>query len=337
MLFVAWAVALVTCMHAHGSVRAEPAITWDAPAGCGSESAVRAGIRRYLADSPNADAPGPIVARVRPIEDRLELVVTFADGGGERRLVVDTCDSAVRAAAFVVAITIDPQRMGDESAINDAAPVVATTEAPTDATATTIEAVVSPRATATPTVAPPPPPPPRRAFAVRGLVHAGAAAHVGILPSPTAGFLAAAGLVWPRARIQVGYVRWFPSRVRLAGRPSVGADLSVHAATAAAGPIFRFGAIELPLRAGVELGQLRAAGFGTDRDRIDHGTWLALTLGTGLHWVPKALRGHAALVLQLDGAAAPLRPRIVVDEGLPVARLGAFAFRGALLLEGRFP
>lgn len=340
MSFVGWAVALVACMHAHARVRVEPSIAWDAPVGCGSESAVQAGIRGYLADSPDVDAVGPIVARVRPTEDRLELVVTFADGGGERRLVVDTCDAAVRAAAFVVAITIDPQRMASDDATPDATivptPVVPTTEALADATTTTVTTDPPPRAIATERVASSPSPS-GRSPALRGLLQAGGAAHIGILPTPTAGFLAATGLVWARARIVVGYARWFPSRTRFADRPSVGADLSVHAATAAVGPVFRFGPIELPLRAGAEIGQLRAAGFGTHHDRVAHSTWLALTIGAGLHWVPKALRGHAALVVQIDGAAAPLRPRVVVDGNQTVFGLGTFGFRGALLLEGRFP
>lgn len=336
MTLVGWAVALVTCMHAHGRVHAEPAVTWDAPAGCGSESAVQAGIRRYLTDSPDADAVGPITARVRPTGDRLELVVTFADGGGERRIVVDTCDAAVRAAAFVVAITIDPRRMASDDGTNVVVPVVPITDAPADANAITV-ATAPPSHAPAPEIAAPAPTTPRRSIRVRGLVQAGAAAHVGILPTPTVGFLAAAGIVWPRARVVVGYARWFPSRTRWVGQPSVGADLSVHAATAAVGPVFRFGAIELPLRAGAELGQLRAAGFGTDRDHIAHSTWLALTLGTGLHWAPRALRGRAALVVQVDGAAAPLRPRVVIDAERTVSQLGAFGFRGAVLLEGRFP
>jgi hypothetical protein len=335
MAIVGWAMGLVACVYAHGVTHAEPVITWDAPAACGSQEAVQAGVRRYLGDSAAAD-PGPIVARVRPIDDRFELVVAFADGGGERRLVVDTCDAAVRAAAFVVAITIDPQRMSSADATSDAVPVPSSTEAPADANSTTVATDPTPRAVA-PVIAPPRPSPAKATIRARGLVQAGAAAHIGILPTPTAGFLAAAGVAWPRARVVVGYVRWFPSRTRLGGRSPVGADLSVHALTASAGPVFRFGSIELPLRAGAEVGRLRAAGFGTDRDRVDHSTWLALTLGTGLQWVPKALRGHAALVLQVDGVAAPLRPRVVVDGGTTVFPLGAFGFRGALLLEGRFP
>jgi hypothetical protein len=338
MSFVAWALALVACVHAHGRSVVEPEITWDAPPQCGTQTAVQEGVRRHLGDSAITDAaaPGPIVARVRPLDDRFELVVTFADDRGERRLVVDTCDAAVRAAAFVVAITIDPQLMSSDDAPSVVVPVPNTTEAPTDATSTTGATEPPPRATSPVIVAPPPSTPPPT-IAARGLVQAGAAAHVGILPTPTAGFLAGAGVAWPRARLVVGYVRWFPSRTRLAARPSVGAELSVHAATATAGPVFRFDTIELPLRAGVELGRLSAAGFGTDRDHVAHSTWLALTLGTGFHWVPKALRGHGALVVQIDGAAAPLRPRVVVDDGQTLFPLGAFGFRAALLLEGRFP
>jgi hypothetical protein len=165
---------------------------------------------------------------------------------------------------------------------------------------------------------------------------AGAAAQIGLLSRPAPGALARLGLAWPRVRLVVGYARWFASRARLGHRPEAGATMSVHAFTTALGPVFTWGTLELPLRASTELGVVRAAGFGTDRDRTQRGLWWTASLGTGLHWVPKALRGHGALVVELDAVAALARPRIVIDGAL-VHHVGPVGFRGAVLLEGRFP
>ena len=147
--------------------------------------------------------------------------------------------------------------------------------------------------------------------------------QVGAFPTVTAGVLAGIGVAWPRARLVFGYARWFESRAVLDSRPDAGGAVSVHAFTASAGPLWRWRSLEFPLRAGLEVGALRAAGFGTDANRERQRPWLAFTLGSGLHWVPRALRGYGALVVQADVAVPALRPTLVIADTLDVFQIGS--------------
>ena len=148
---------------------------------------------------------------------------------------------------------------------------------------------------------------------------------------------AAVGVLWPRLRLVVGYVRWFPTRRRTAARPELGADLSVHAATVRLGPLLRAGPLEFPLHLGVELGALRAVGVGGDTNLAPRGLWAAATAGAGLAWAPRALRGHGALVVTAEAAVALHRPTLVFNDDIEVYRIGPAAFRGQFALEVRFP
>src|SRR5690606_31150264 len=105
---------------------------------------------------------------------------------------------------------------------------------PTRATVTPVDVASLDAPLADPT---PPRAPPRRR-SLRGFVQLGPAVQVGMLPVGP-GLSAAAGLLWPRARLAFGYTRWFMAEARRAGDRPFGADLSVHAGHVRGGPLLR--------------------------------------------------------------------------------------------------
>ncbi|WP_143141264.1 hypothetical protein [Nannocystis exedens] len=326
---------------------AVPTLEWDAPAGCPDVAALKAEISRHLDPVAEAAATGSIRVQARPGGAGWQVVVAIATDGRtqERTLAVASCDAAVRAAAFVIAIAVDPAQREPEDVVPappaPAAPPQPQPEAgPGPKPEATAEAEPT-AATALAEVEPlpakaPPGPRARRRRAVRGLVSLGPGVQAGMLPVG-AGLAAGAGLAWPRARLTLGYARWFTSEVRRGGERPYGAEFSVHAGQLRGGPVLRAGPLELPLHAGIELGALQAAGSGGEPNYEATVLWGAALVGAGLAWAPRALRGFFALGLQAEAAIALRRPQFVFEGDAEVLRVGPAGFRGFLQVEARFP
>jgi hypothetical protein len=135
----------------------------------------------------------------------------------------------------------------------------------------------------------------------------------------------------------VGYTRWFLTDIRRAAERPYGAEFSVHAGHVRGGPVLHAGPLELPLHVGIELGALRAVGVGGDANYTATVLWGAATVGAGLGWAPRRLRGYGALLLSAEAAVSLRRPRFEFAGDLAVHRVGPAAFRGFLLVEARFP
>ncbi|MBZ5714935.1 hypothetical protein [Nannocystis pusilla] len=318
-----------------------PTIAWDAPPGCPDTGALTAEIARHLDTAADTDLPVDIRVQARPADGRWSVVVVIAADGRtqERTLAVESCEAAVRAAAFVIAIAVDPAGREPPPDVVPAPPAPAPPPA-----AKAIDPVEPAPAPVLPAVAGEEfdplaagaAPRPRRPRRVRGLLQVGPAVQVGMLPVDP-GIAAAGGLLWPRARLTLGYTRWFAAEVRHDGARPYGADLAVHAAQLRGGPVLRAGPLELPLQVGLELGALQAAGVGGDSNYGATTLWGAASLGAGLAWAPRALQGFAALVVLAEAAVALRRPRFVFTGDLEVHQVGPAAFRGFLLVEARFP
>jgi len=323
-----------------------PPIAWDAPAGCPDADALAGEVARHVDATAIAAESTSIRVRARPQERGWSVVVAI-DGDGrtqERTLAVDSCEAAVRAAAFVIALAVDPARRESQDVVPvppeapPAPPVVKAVprvvaengpEPPVNAP-DDVDALEAPLAELDP------PPTPARRRSIRGLLQVGPGLQAGMLPVD-AGLTVATGLLWPRARLVFGYTRWFRTAVRRSGERPYGADFSVHAGHVRAGPVVRAGPLELPLHVGVELGALQAVGVGGDDNYEATALWGAATVGAGLTWAPRALRGFAALVVLAEAAIALRRPLFVFAGDLEVHRVGAAAFRGFVLIEARFP
>ncbi|MFY0534508.1 hypothetical protein [Nannocystis pusilla] len=265
-----------------------PPIEWDAPAGCPDAAVLRAEISRHLDPAAAAAATGSIRVQARPDGAGWHVAVAIATDGRtqERTLAVASCDAAVRAAAFVIAIAVDPARREPEDVVpappdptppppkpgpepqpkaaSDGGPA----PAPAEVEAPPIDAPLAPGSQA------------RRRRAVRGLVYVGPGVQVGMLPVQ-AGLAVGAGLAWPRARLTLGYARWFTTEVWRPGEPSYGAEFAVHAGQLRGGPVLRAGPLELPLQAGLELGALQAAGIGGEPNYTATALWGRRPWGPG--------------------------------------------------------
>ncbi|WP_434424665.1 hypothetical protein [Nannocystis pusilla] len=331
-------------MSAPASTRAAalPTIEWDAPAGCPDAEVLQAEISRHLGPAAAAAATGSIRVQARPDGAGWHVAVAIATDGRtqERTLAVASCDAAVRAAAFVIAIAVDPARREPEDVV-PAPPEPPTPPPPKPGPEPQPEAAgdggPAPAPAEVEALTPPAPgsQAPRRR-AVRGLVYAGPGMQVGMLPVQ-AGLAVGAGLMWPRARLTLGYTRWFTTEVQRPGETPYGAEFAVHAGQLRGGPVLRAGPLELPLQAGLELGALQAAGVGGEPNYTATALWGAATVGAGLTWAPRASRGFFAVGLLVEAAFALRRPQFVFEGDREVARIGPAAFRGFLQVEARFP
>ncbi|MCY1065420.1 hypothetical protein OV090_11640 [Nannocystis sp. RBIL2] len=320
-----------------------PSIEWDAPAGCPDAEVLRAEISRHLDPAAASGATGSIRVQARPDGAGWHVAVAIATDGRtqERTLAVASCDAAVRAAAFVIAIAVDPAQREPEDVV-PAPPDPPTPSPPKPGPEPEAVSEGGPAPALAEVEAPPADAPlapgsraPRRR-AVRGLVYVGPGVQVGMLPVQ-AGLAVGAGLVWPRARLTLGYARWFTTEVWRPGELPYGAEFAVHAGQLRGGPVLRAGPLELPLQAGLELGALQAAGLGGERNYTATALWGAATVGAGLMWAPRASRGFFAVGLLAEAAFALRRPQFVFEGDREIRRVGPAAFRGFLQVEARFP
>lgn len=338
--------ALASLLAAATARADPPPLTWDAPAGCPEAQVVEAHVREVV--GPRASAAITAVhARAEPRGDAWQLVVTFTrrDGASERRLTLHDCESTARATALLVAIALvdaAPAEPLDEPPtavpVDPRAPDPKTSsdEAPQPVPQTIPEARPSPVPKTRPDDRPSPAPKtsPRPEPRVRAFVQLGPAVTLGLLPRAAPGAQLAIGAAWPRLRVALAYSGWYRSRVRAPRDPSQGADLSLHAASLRLGPVRRLGPVELHAGLGLELGALRAAGFGSDIN-FDRSTWWAAPFAGGsITWLPPALHRRAALLLLADLVVPLHRPTLSIDDE-PFTRPAALALRVAAQLEVR--
>jgi hypothetical protein len=157
---------------------------------------------------------------------------------------------------------------------------------------------------------------------------------LGATPAVAGGLGGAIGLgLGRRARIEAPIFYTAPTRVRLASAPTAGAAVSLAGAGLRGCGVPGVRRVEVPLCLGVELGSMRAAGFGVDDGRSPRSLWAALTPGLAVLVVP---RPWLALGAWLDVPVGLVRPRFVVgDGGGEVWRAGAAGLRAGLGVEVR--
>ncbi|MDF2696800.1 MAG: hypothetical protein K0S65_5183 [Labilithrix sp.] len=178
------------------------ALTWrsEAKTPCVTETALRAGVARKLGHAPFAEherAETVIEGEERALDGgRWRARIAERDRGGallgEREISAKSCESLLRAATFVVALFIDPNRDQDqELASDDEAPTSVRDEPPA-----AIPAPAPPSPTRAPDTQRPPSSKPS-AFDLR--LGIGASAGAGLLPSVNGSMLASARLEQQRS------------------------------------------------------------------------------------------------------------------------------------------
>jgi len=291
------------------SARAEPAaswldLEWSAVDGCPSrEAVVETALRLSQGGMPRA-----VRAKVRiTADDRgftAELIVNDPDGPQRRVLSSPYCDSLSDALALIVVVSSDPIALAErfvapERELEESAIELVPPEPPQRSLrrSPAEEGSVEPLG---------PSPQSSEGSDRWPTLELGATIAAGLGPSqgPALGLSGGLGLVWTRARADLRGSYWLPSRAVALGRSDVGAELTLAAGAARAGPRWVWGTLSLALLGGIELGALTAEGYGFTENRTSRGLWTAGLLAPRLAWQP--LR-WIALGVEVEGLVAVTR------------------------------
>ncbi len=312
-------------------------LEWDAPATCPSTEDIRARYQALL--SHPAVGQGTMLAEGRVTHSgdvwRLDLVTTFEGVRDPRVLEAGSCDELGDAAATVFAIVLEPTLFDeDEPPASIAEPVVPTPEL----------SAPEPSAPEPSERAEPSPPPllqlselepapleprpdssprrPRAAPRVGGLLRPQVGIESGALPGVAAWVGLAAGLAWPRVRVELDGA-WLSPRQAAGPR---GSRFRTQNFLVGVRGCWRFwaGHVEFPQCAGLEAGAVYAVASGVPGSEVVVGPWVAPSLRTAVarrwgRWglfvgVGAAPRLHATR-LRIDRQAV-FTPRFVSLRGL---------------------
>jgi hypothetical protein len=351
--------AAMTCAPKSGWAALEPndtiVVEWSGPPTCPRDDFDEA-LGGYLQGV--ADDHVRVVVRVdERSPDRWHLELVFDDGRSSRALQGRSCTEVVEAAAWIVAIAIDPtvadrmlgSRTPDpedptEDPTEDQAEDAATVPAPPDMEPDRGEAPEPPAGRRRPTRRPEPdlamPPsepedPSMVARPVRVLL--------GVEAGPDGGSFPGVGAL-VRGHVGVGRGNW---RVDLTGAvrtpteemlgTSVGSRFDLWLLGLHAGPVLgpwpvAVGSLELPLWVGFEAGQVTARAFGFDAARTVGRTVLGPTAGAALAWV---VHPRVSLRFGVDMLLTPWRHEFFVGGLGVVHRMGWVTGRGTVGLEVR--
>lgn len=303
-------------------------VEWDAPTECPTQEQAREQILRGLEE----DVAGPLVVRVRVrqiAEDwTLHVDIEGPRGEGQRVLRARTCEEATAAAAVVVAIAVDPaaQSLSDPS-VEIPEPVGIESESVVESVVAVEPVRVEPARVEE--VEPEPEAPRPRELVLALEVRGGAAmGSVGPIAGHIGGTAALQGRWW---EVYAGARHRTAIRIEADGL-AAGGRFAVTAAQLGAGPRIDLGTLEIPIRAGVELGRIRAEGYGAIEATTAFRLWTAAVLSAGVAWSPREI---VALGLGVDGVVPLLRPGFTIGE-LEVLTVGRFAFRAWLGVALRF-
>ncbi|MEM6991389.1 MAG: hypothetical protein AAF721_12850 [Myxococcota bacterium] len=312
-----------------GAAPAEPPgfeLQWTAPATCPSQAEVDRRIESNLRTSTASDVDVYAEADVSETDGEFRLALRFRDVSGERVVTSRDCRELADAAAFIVSIAIDPTL----------------TPAPPQP-----EPPPEPEPEPEPVVAPAPPvPPPRPAAPVatpgepdpnlrRGqlVVRIDGGPSLGALPALGGSLGVAIGGQLGRARVEAVGRFHFPQEQALAAVPDAGARFMVGVAAQRGCAVPAVSRVEFPLCAGIELGSIRATGFGVDAPQTEHRLWGAIALSPSI-----VVRfGSVALWGGVDVAPLWVRPRFEIRGGGTVHRMGPVMGRALAGVEFRWP
>ena len=273
---------------------------------------------------------------------RLEMSTDVDGVVGERTISGNTCSEVAEAAALVLALAYDPEAVARAQVDPEPAPQPVLPQPPRPPPPPTISppppTISPPPPPLLPAPSPPPvisPPAPNPAlvdeepwsFAVTAHV----AGDVGALPGPALGIGGGVALrVW-RIRMRASASYWLEQKETL---PSgAGGEFALFTAHAAGCPLLLLQPIELGGCLGLELGRMRAAGFGVDNPGEDAVLWAAVRPQVEATWLAAPPFGVRASV----GAAIPFtRPLWILERVGEVDRPGAVTGRAEFAVELHF-
>lgn len=302
----------------------ETAIRWSAPPECPAEPALRAEIERLLGRSISPPERHREVSGEVTREPgasgvyRLRLSIRFGGGPARvRRIEGRSCALVTSAAAVVLALAMDAEPASDSREPGEPPPA-----APFDDTLLAL---------------PPATTPPRAALPALGgrvwEIAAVEAIDFASLPLPAVGLGLRGAVDLGADRIELQLATWLPRRAALQARPSVGADLALHAAGVRYCRWITRRTFDLAPCGGLEAGVLVGSGFGA-APTTGLGRWLAPQIGLVGVARPSP---RFALSVEVDGLAMLARDRFTILGGGEVYRPPQATLRVALAAAVRFP
>jgi hypothetical protein len=302
-------------------------MTWVGPVTCPSEADVKLQIERLLGQSLESERePGlAFRATVRERERggyELELRVADKDGEHVRTLEHEECRKLAEAAALLIALAIDPERVQTEKdgaeAPSSPPPRSAPDAARSDRAARVRQTARTTHSRAQAGRRPWPPATssarPRRSL--DGRVGTYAWLGFGSLPHPSPGISAELGWVYDRTVRLSGYAAgWLEQNETIADAPE-GAQVVIGLLTAGALACWTLAREPWETSAclGAELGDLTGSGDGqgVQKPVTKHARWSAALVQTGVGY---RLSRQVLAVVRTAGGLALERPRFGVDRG----------------------
>ncbi len=318
LLLLAWLV------HAAAASSTELAVnlSWQGPSECQDDGSVGQEIRRIVGDSlPVPDDELFVNAVVTKTADgswAVSLRTRVADRTGERTLIGATCAEVRRATALIVALMINPNVRVDSGPPAPEPPVERPTPRPAP-----VAQPEQPTRTEQPR-------PESKAPGPQVELGLGALAGLGVLPEPSGGFEASAGVAFSAVALELSGSAWLPrsrvsdSKLRAGGEFTLlGAELLVCSRPLTPA---RLGGC-----AGPAIRHMRGEGFGVSAPGHASATWAAATVEAFA-----LLELSASFWLRATlGAEVPFRPPSFSLAGLGVVHspsaVAGHAGLGALL------
>jgi hypothetical protein len=320
-------------------------VIWDAPSSCPDPATARAEILARVAErSPRSDVRA--TARVRELEDgawQVEVELRTERGTAMRTLQAASCPEALTATAVVVAIAVaeaeptevvptppEPSLLPEpppepaerpevEEPLHDTQ--IAAAGGPAAAAEDPIDVPASSKTAASL----------RRELALS--LGARGGLDYGALPSPAAHLAANAGLLGRGWLVQAGVVHRIRTETSASLSSPAGGRFRMTAAELVAGPRLAFGAFELPVWAGVELGTIWARGIGEVEPITVRRLWAAGVASVGAGWAP---REAFAIHLGVEGVVPLARPEFTLGDTVEVLTVGPIAVRAWVGVRARF-
>ncbi len=296
-------------------------VSWEAPPSCPSSQAFVRTLEARLGTSLASlrDIPLRVHASVESSGStgwRLVLRTWERGTEGERVLEDRSCALLAEAATLVVALSIDTLAVvRHEKQVRTGPPAAPNPIKPAPTTVARASSRSRPGAA--------------------GLLRVSGLIETGMLPAVGAGIEFAAGAWLGLGSVDALGRYWF-ERDKRSGQASQ-AGVRLQAWTAGLRGCVRPAAgraVEFPLCAGMEAGQIIGDGFGVRRPRTGFTAWAAVQLSVGVAWVPVR---WFALAGTVEGAIALARPTFAVDNLGDLHRPAPGSLRGSVAVEVRFP
>lgn len=319
-----------------GLAHAEPPrvgveLDWQAPSTCPTREEVLADVARMVTASDRTVRARAVVYE-RKVGASSAYAIELVVDGGLRKLVADRCDAVAEAAAFILALAIDPNAKPLPPRADAAVPLAsATASVPAEASAPVADAAAPAPAASSST--PPVSPAPEVADAPfhRVFIAAGVGGSFGLMPKPALAPVAALGvrLVPPIKLSLTG--SWLFEQTTEGG---IGAKVS----GGWLGARLTWAALarqdfELGLSAGASVHAFDASAFGASTSGRGSARWGGALAGLEGTWL---LEDHLALRADVLADLAFASPEFVIDNVGGVHRPSVLSACAVLGLEARF-